>query len=316
MTPRPLFACFLLALGLRAGAAVFTEYAPIFPAYYYTDAQIVEKAAVQVADAWRSGRSLQLSHSQSQRVHAYLLAAFYHVFGHRPLAAKLLMALLAALAVVLFAAAAAPVFGAGPALASALLIAVWPSHVFFTSQNLKEPIVILLGYASLLGLMRPLLPRRAGEARTPKSAVVGLAAAAAALSALGFFRTYLMMTWVCVLGAGLAAAVIRDRRSGRSPRLAWLGLCASFLAAPAYVAASRALFAGPLRPPASAVGDSRVDEGLLPSTYDDSARRHVQPFSPEGITRTRLLRQTADRYYARTTKGREIGTQLFFGLEQ
>ena len=88
MNPRPaLLACFLLALGLRAGTAALTEYHPIFPAYYYTDAELMEQTAMDMVRAWRSHEDYAPPLSPSQRAHAFMLAAFYRLFGHHPLGA-------------------------------------------------------------------------------------------------------------------------------------------------------------------------------------------------------------------------------------
>ena len=71
---RPLWAVALLALALRAGLSVVTEFKPIFPAYYYTDSTLMDQAGWRVAEAWREGRPPAWPGSPSQRVQAAALA--------------------------------------------------------------------------------------------------------------------------------------------------------------------------------------------------------------------------------------------------
>ena len=73
----------------------------------------------------------------------------YRMLGPRPLAPKLFNAFLSALAVVVFSWTLSLAFPTQAALTAGLILAVWPSHIFYTSQNLKEAPVCLLAYAAI-----------------------------------------------------------------------------------------------------------------------------------------------------------------------
>jgi len=301
---RPLLSCALLALSLRAGLAGLTEFAPIFPAYYYTDAELMDKLGWDMAQAWSKPQEYLMPGSPSQRSQTFLLACIYRVFGHRPLVAKLINALFGALIALLLFHFLRPVFGEGPALGSAALSAVWPSHVFFTSQNFKDAWAIFLCYLALGGFVRAMASR---EGRDSWAALTGFLA----LILVGFLRAYLMLALACVLLLCLSLALLRRQRT-LTPLI--LCLAAALLAPLAYLRLSKAVFTGPLAAPQEGRSDPTNQLDVIPAAYDPNRAAYVKPLSPQGIAEFRRLRQLSDQDWAEKQKNRQIGTQLFYGL--
>lgn len=205
---RTLFAIAAAAFALRAGAAVLTEFKPVFPAYYYADAEFADREARETLAARARGERRDPGYTTSQRTHIVFTAALYRAFGAHPLAPKLVNALAASLGILAFALLSARVFDPPAAAAAGLLLASWPSHVFFTSQNFKEG----LSCGAVMGALFLLAP---DARRRPASAAGGLFA----LSVLGFLRAPAMLA-----AAGALAAAEAARRLPAGRRRAALGL--------------------------------------------------------------------------------------------
>lgn len=290
----------LAAFLLRAGVSVLTQYKPIFPGYYYHDAVFGEKLAAQMADAWSRGRSFQTRYSPPQRIHAALLALPYLVIGPKPLGGKLINAALGALGVVVLGLALSAAFTRESGFLAASAAALWPSHVFYTSQNFKESPTFAFAYA---GLYLSLLLLTDAESRGPKI-YARTAAFLLAAVALGFVRSYLLLVLCGAAALGsLAALARRDRAPG--PRL----LLAAALVAPAlYLPLSNLLFKEVLASPSGMEADGG-EAGYSRPIKDEHGVRQ-RPFTPRGLAEFRRLRQEADRAYA-SSQSREIGTQIY-----
>ncbi len=299
----PLAALAALALILRVSAAVATEVHPIFPAYYYTDAAMTHSYALQALEDVRAGRVPLINGTLGERAQTVISLVFYRAFGPNPFTIKLFNALLGALAVAAFASALSRAFPAPAALAAGVLMAVWPSHIFYTSQNLKEAPVALLAYAALGAALAAGFDADASRRR---AAALGLAAATAMLGA-GFFRSYVLVFLGGALLAGLVLTVVRR------PRTNALITAALLLAGFAiYPSVSRALL-GVFRSSEMSEADrGRTQSPLIPVTYDNAGSNMTyRPTSPEGISRFRAARQWADRNWAEVHAGRAIGTQIY-----
>ncbi len=299
---------FLTALALRAGMAALTERKPIFPPYYYMDAQLMDDTAIDMLGAWRNHREYSTSLSPSNRAYGAYAAFVYLSVGHHPIAVKLVNAVLGALACAFLGLAVAPGFGEAIGLTMAWLAACWPSHVFFTSQNTKDAVTFALAW----GAFACAAPALAGT----DASMLGMTGLFSALVLLGFFRTYLLMIVTCAVA--LAALLARRRRAA----------LAALAAVPSYLLLSHILFTGPLRTPTRWDYDPTSHESLVVETYDPAqgtpatlesqlagSKRYVRPFSPYGITRTRALRQKSESDWARLHGHGAIGTMLFEGLE-
>lgn len=294
---RPIKASGLLALGLfafvlRGAVACVDSARPIFPSYYYADATAVDQWTRQTLEA-RSSGAAGPSLAPSHKLHVALLAAFYSAAGVSPLAAKLAHAAAGAAACVFLAAALGPLFGPRRALASAALLAAWPSAVFGSSQIMKDPLVMLLAYAAVWAWLPLLTPEGGGDAR-PRAA-----GGAAAIVVAGLLRSYVMLV-VC---AAFAAAALWGLRR-RSPRSGAL-LAAAVLSPLLYLGASRALAAG------QAQGDSTLQINFVPRTYIPEQKAFVSPVSPRAITEFRRVRQAEDQKWSGYHYDREIATQIY-----
>lgn len=287
---------FAAALVLRAGAAILTETHPIFPSFYYTDAQRVELLVTQTRAAEAEGHPFVFNGTQSQLVQVKTQLALYRIFGPHPLAIKLFNALLGAASCAVLAAALLPGFGPAPALASAALCAAWPSNVFFTSQNFKESPSNLLAYLALWGFLVLI----AGKPRRTAGAVLIAAGVVLALIAGAFYRAYILLVLTPAMAAAWALEMARRRKV--SPASA-LYLAASLAALALYAPASRFLMSRWTSDPQSRT----LSIHIVPVSWDDRSR----PTSPRGLTEFRRSQLETDRDWARSNRGREIATQLF-----
>ncbi|UPT73608.1 MAG: hypothetical protein M0D55_17375 [Elusimicrobiota bacterium] len=285
------------ALGLRVGAAVLTEFSPIFPSHYYHDAVLAESLGAEMAGSWREGRIHASRYAPPHRIHAAFIAAVYIPFGRRPLAAKIVNALIGSASVLLigFAAAAATTPAAG--LAAAAAVAVWPSHVFYTSQNFKESPSLALLFGAL-ALAASMLSRE-DDGRTGAAKAAGFVALSVGA---GLFRSYVL---VVLCAAAFFAAALKARRSS-SARM----LLAAVLAAPfAYKACSRAVLRHAI--PAVEYAKDNAEANFLSVARDENGLARKPSFSPAEISEFRRGRQESDRRYAREKGGREIATQIY-----
>lgn len=289
-----------LALAMRVGFAVVDEIRPIFPSYYYADAKLADETGWEIAEQWRQGLPASFQGSPSNRLWAAGVAATYRVAGRRPLVPKILVAAFGSLSIFFFYLFMRRAFAPAVVLWSAALLTAWPSHVFFTSQNVKDGVVITLSYAAIAGL-------------TARNRRIGLAAAAAALIAVGFFRGYLLLTISAVSAAAfLLFFAIRYFRKRHAARLL-APACAAVAAVALYFPIAKAVFEGPLAVSAATKHDPSNHLKVAPATYDDRTGKYITPYSPEGISEFRRIRQKADRDWALKRDGREIGSQLFYG---
>lgn len=293
---RALAAVGAAAFLLRAGAAVLTETRPLFPAYYYTDAQLVEAWAAKSRAAGTCGAPPGFDGTRSQLMLIETQLALDRLLGPHPLAPKLFNALLGALACAALGAALWPVFGAGPALTAAALCAAWPSNVFFTSQNFKEAPTNLLAILAIWGFLTLLDGGAAGAAAALVAAGVALALLLGA-----FYRAYVLL----VLVAAMAASAVWAAARRRSPAFALAGLAAVAATLALYAPASRWLMARWLGP--ARAEDRGLVTQLVPRTWDD----RYTPTSPAGIAAFRRDQQKVDADWARDNRRREIATQLF-----
>ncbi|MBI5211302.1 MAG: glycosyltransferase [Elusimicrobia bacterium] len=300
----PVAALFLASLLLRAGLAVVTEFDPIMPEYYFTDARYADDMASEILAARQGGRRFVPPVSPAKRLQAYALALLYAAVGFRPLAAKLANALMGALSVLAFYGLARSAFGSRCALLAAALVAAWPSHVFMTSQNFKDGPVMAAAFAGLWAFASAL--RSAAWPAFGASALAGVTA----LILAGFQRASLMAAAAGAVAAAAAfawARALRRREPSLKPFVCMLAAaCVPFL----YRPASRAVFEGPLKmtPPAAGSSQTLTAEVGTPSTAPP-------PWGPKRLSELRRREQISDQAWAQIYKGRRIGTQLFYGLE-
>lgn len=284
------------AFALRAGAAVVTERHPIFPPYYYQDAEYVDGLARATAEAWSRGAAYPLDCAPSRRLLVWGTAGLFRAFGPRPLAPKLANALFGALAVLGLGLAARRAVGPRAAAAAAAAVALWPSAVFYTSQNLKEAPTLAAAWLALAALLPD------GDASDPTAG--RLAAGVAALVGAGLLRSYTILIFSAALLATAAWTAARRPETRR----ACVRLAAAALLAPiAYKLTTRALSSVVASSPADAYHRSG---DFVPNVVDRDSRPESLT-TPEGLTRFRGARLDFDRIYAEKTAHREIATQIF-----
>lgn len=300
---RPLAVLGALALALRVACAVATEYKPLFPAYYYTDADLIHAYSLNALEDIRAGRAPFINGSLSERIQTFISVQMYRAVGPKPLAIKLLNAVLGTLCVLVLARALSYVFLKRAALAAGLLVAVWPSHVFYTSQNLKEAPADLLAYLGLAAALAAISARE--SAKVPSGA---LALLAASLLGAGFYRSYVLIS----LAAGLLLmfALMTPDPARRVPALlAAAVVCATLCL---YPWISHRVLSSFTSGVLGSADKERIRPGLIPITYDEFDIGAVRrPTSPAGISAFRKSRQFADRRWAKQSSGREIGTQIY-----
>lgn len=291
---RPWLYLGLLALTLRGGAAVLTEYREILPAYHFTDARLMERLGWESAESAAAGRPVRFGNSPSQRVMIALAATVYRT-GRHPLFLKLLCCLVSAAAVVALWFIAAPVFGPAAATLAAAGLAVWPSAAFYGSQFLKDGLIGAPLYLALLLALRPAL------------SLTTFTGAFAALFAVGFLRPYMFIP----AAAALTAAAVAYWRTGN--RRKGSGLLILAVSAPLmFKSLSNAVLEkiSPL-PAEMSDRDPSVRSEIIPTSYDHKANAHHTPYTPEGLTRFRQYRQRHDQTWAMKHTGRRIETQIY-----
>ena len=302
---RPLTALAGLALALRVACAVTAEFKPLFPAYYYTDAALTHSAASAALGDIRNGRQPHINGTLGERIQTWISLELYRVFGPRPFQIKLLNALFGALAVATFAWAMSMAAPARASLTAGFCMAVWPSHIFYTSQNLKEAPVALLTYAAIGAAFAAGLDEKAPKPRTASLAL----GAGLALLAAAFYRSYLPV------GLGAALLIALGLSAHRPPRAnAVMTAVVLILALALYPSAARGLLDSFHSGDLGSTDQKRITPHLIPVTYDAAdANIILRPTSPAGISRFRGVRQSADRNWAAALAGREIGTQIYPG---
>ena len=298
-------ACGLL---FRLGTAIITESTPIFPPHYYTDAVGFHENALKTKINWSDGR-LELPKpppSPSSQLYIASVALLYSIFGPHPLAPKLLNASLSAATILLWYLIAGSFLSERASTAALILLACWPTHVFFGSQNLKDAHVLFLSAASLLFGSKALL-----EDRIKRVAAWSLGAFALLL-VTGFYRSYLM---ILIVGSLLCSLALSRFTRGERP-FDWkkTAVLAFVFIAPILVfrPAANFVFGSLLVKPDRFKNDPSSRIHLLPATSPpEQPLQNIKPYSPQAITRFRQIRHSEDQKWAHRFSERRIKTQIF-----
>lgn len=311
---RPLLLVVFAALALRCAAAIVTEKSPIFPTYYYTDAQMYDRDARRLLRPLTSDEAKLGILAPGRELYTNWLAALYHVFTPTPLLPKLLNALLASLAVLLFGLLARTAVGKRAALLATLLLALWPTHIFYSAQNLKEAWMSLSVVAALFFFLRPL---GSGEGESLYSACAQNALASSALVLSGLLRGHLLpilsiVLFMTTLYHGLKN--LRTSHDWRIPALAALFIATSFLV---YRPLSASIM---MRLSASDIKYNMYFLKVYTPPITSTAQAHSVPTAgparfrlpnPRWISDFRRLSQDHDREWTTNNMRREIQTQIF-----
>lgn len=307
---RPGLTLFLAAALLRLAVAGLTEIWPIFPAFYYTDAREHHAVACAMVENWKAGDPIRPQLTPAKRAYDYLVAASYRLGGCRPIVPRAVNAFLAALAILClyrFAGALIPPRGA---FLFGLLLALWPSHAFVSSQNTKEALCLLLIAVAALcyGAYLDRLGRKTWDPR----GLALLAGGAAVLMILSLFKSVFLLIFCAGAALGLLAAARTGAWRRPAFALAW-ALGAAALAAPvlAYRPFSEYVYTNLFKPHPE-LADRAMDEvSLLPNSHNG---RGFLPRTPRDISQFRDHRQRGNQIHADKTMGRRVQTELFHGL--
>ena len=126
---------FILGFGVRALLAVFLHFFEIFREM---DAKGYATGGWQIAQSWR-GEIIELSPFMSGEFYYEVNAFIFNMVGYSPLSVKVINCFLGALTGVFVYLIAKHLFGKRAAVIASLMSAFWPSLVFWSTQNLKEP---------------------------------------------------------------------------------------------------------------------------------------------------------------------------------
>jgi len=135
----------LLALAWRGLSAIAQRLHPL-SSVYTLDAQVYEREAWAIARAWLSDTRAPELLDASFNVFAYeaLAAGVYVLVGRSMLTLQILGALMGSLAVYYAWRSARQLIGSERAAMVAVVLALWPSHVVWSSQSLRDPWVFFL----------------------------------------------------------------------------------------------------------------------------------------------------------------------------
>lgn len=136
-----LFALLSLSLFLRIGASVFTEYHPIFPSYYYTDAKMYESMAWEIASEWKELNPVYIKVPYHYYNYERMLAPVYMIFGHHKILLKFYNVAASILAIYLLFLVTEKLSGYHAGVILLAIMALWPSHIYWSSQILRESLV-------------------------------------------------------------------------------------------------------------------------------------------------------------------------------
>lgn len=317
---RPVLAALLCGLALRWGAAVLTEFHPILPAYHYTDAGYDHDQAVQVAKVWRSDSGSMPASSASKKLYVHWVALQYRLFGAQKIVPKLVNGLFAAAGAFLWYRIALMYFPGQTALIFLWMLAIWPSSVFFSSQNLKEASI---GFFAALAfhLFSKLQHLERGPHPVPPKRLAILAGGGAiSLFVLGMLRSHLMAFAAGALALSAGIVLVKrlktgTRIAGPAATLVSIALLLGVFKIGSAFVAQNLLYPDPPSVAMSRAGNPS-DMRVLPATYiPNSGGEYVRPFSPRGLTRFRNIRHSEAMHWARSQTGRVIATQVLPDVE-
>jgi hypothetical protein len=129
----------LLAFLVRAAFAFVDRRYALIPDLYTSDVAYYDGLAWAIASAWRAGVHPEIALPPNVAVHSSLGAVVYVLLGRTPLGLGMLAAMLGALSIGHVYRAARGIVGAERGTLAALALALWPSHVLWTSQYFREP---------------------------------------------------------------------------------------------------------------------------------------------------------------------------------
>jgi len=144
---KSLFTILIFGFLLRALLALIVHYSQLGESLFLQpDAVTYDKLGWGIAKAWREGRNFDIvgATEHIQVGYYYFLAVVYFLVGHSPIIVKLLNCFIGALTGLYIYHIAKRIFDKNAAILAILLTTFFPSLVFWSTQNLKDSLVILL----------------------------------------------------------------------------------------------------------------------------------------------------------------------------
>jgi len=291
-----------LALAARLALAGWDARRPIFPPHHYTDASLYHFLAVEMNRSLDEGIP-QRSIPAGKEVYILWTARLYRVFGPRPIVPRLFNCVLAVGALWLWYKTALLVGPPAAALWSLGLLALWPSHVFYSGQHVKESASLLL-LAAVFHFF--LAAWRSGEETRQRTAQLKWALGAACLAFLGCFRSHLIPA--SALSLVLTGMLFAYRtKNGKKGALLCLAGCL-------WAVGGAVMF----KPVYRHIRDSIFEDRALPEpSYvyalpsSDDPEKKVMPYSPEHLTQYRKTLHSHGQAWSESSTGRRIETQIF-----
>lgn len=308
---RFVFAALLCGLALRWTTAVVTEFYPIFPSYYYTDARHFDLKARKTVENWEKTGFLLEPASPSSKVYIASTAVFYKFFGPQPMIPKIVNGTVAVGAIYFWYRISLLFIPSSAAIIVLWMLALWPTNIFFGSQNTKEAYSLFVLAGALFAFLHGI--KKLGEHSSSSRGFVGLWAVAGLvfLFLTGLFRSHVML----FVAVSLISALMFDfwRTSRLHAQWKTLVVMALWIALPIliYRPAMSFVFDHVLVQAPQYRGDPSTRIHLIPaSASPEQPSKNVRPFSPEGLTQFRKIRLSEDRQWAKDFSHRKIQTQI------
>lgn len=302
-------AALFAGLFARWGTAWLDEIKPVFPRYYYTDAQKHHDGARQAVAHWRDPAEPLPIVEPAARIYTTFTAALYRAFGPHPLWPKLANGLISTAAAYCWYRIALLFLPQSSALLALWLLALWPSSVFFGGQNLKDPHVWLLSAACIWIFSRhwTSLEKEAFALRDQRLPAAG----AVLLFMTALYRPQMLLLLALSLCVAVLPLAFRPNRSGAQS--AGLGVSSLWIlgAALLYRPLSPHIFSRILDDKPISVTNPASQVSLAPAiAHPDRPGVVIRPWSPQGLSEFRRLRQSQDQWWAEHKMNRRIKTQI------
>jgi len=221
-----------LALLLRLTTLVLVTYYRIAPGnpsgFLFPDSFGYDQVGQALAEHWRRGIPPRLEYQTAGYTigYHYFVGFIYRFVGHAPMVVRVLNVLLSASLVPLTFLLGRRLADARAGMIAAALVALWPPLILWSTQLLKDTMIVFLLLVAVLAWT--------SFAVRPRLSTIAMAILPAL--PLVFVRTYMFLFWTIGLAIGLAAAALGRRKPMLAAMLAVLVLAAGIFGALEYSA--------------------------------------------------------------------------------
>jgi len=228
----PLLVLTGLALLLRLTTLALVTYYRIGPGnpsgFLFPDSFGYDQVGQALAEHWRRGIPPRLEYQTAGYTIGfhYFVGFIYRVVGHAPMVVRMLNVVLSTSLVPLTFLLGRRLANARAGLVAAALLALWPPLVLWSTQLLKDTVIVFLLLVAVLAWT--------SFAVRPRLATIALAILPAL--PLVFLRTYMFLFWTIGLAVGLGTAALGRKKPLLAALLAILVLAAGIIGALEYSA--------------------------------------------------------------------------------